>query len=163
MAVISQYLHKVMDTALLQETIRKSIVTLDPYMHLFDSIAFTGLSGTLIAPLLAIQTNKKLLAVRKENSHSTLIVEGDWHAKRYIIVDDLISKGDTIKRINAKIIEGHCQLKDEGYGSDCISSNPPVWVGLLLYQGYNYHMNYLRDGTCGYYNEEDFFYVGLNT
>jgi len=73
----------------------------------FDSVAFTGLSGALIAPIIAYELNKGVIAVRKkkDKSHSKKIVEGIL--KRYIIIDDIIEYGDTIKNI-IKSIEIEC-------------------------------------------------------
>jgi hypothetical protein len=75
----------------------------------FDAIAFRGLSGSLVAPILALRLKKTLLAVRKgEDSHSRQMVEGDFAAKRYIIVDDFIASGSTVYNIMKEI---HSELK----------------------------------------------------
>jgi orotate phosphoribosyltransferase-like protein len=76
----------------------------------FDSIAFRGVSGALTAPILAYMLRKNLLAVRKEPnedgwSHSTGMVEGDANARRYIIVDDFVSSGKTIRKIFERLRE----------------------------------------------------------
>jgi len=80
----------------------------------FDAIACRGVSGLLIAPGVALRLNKTLLKVRKkkEEAHSSFLVEGDRGAKRYIILDDFIESGDTVKEI-AKAIHkvnptAHC-------------------------------------------------------
>lgn len=66
----------------------------------FDAIAFRGMSGCLLAAPLAYLTGKTLIMVRKpEQSHTSLIVEGDKAAKTYVIVDDFISSGQTVKII----------------------------------------------------------------
>lgn len=80
----------------------------------FDAIAFTGLSGSLIVPTVAMLMNKTLLAVRKDNDkcHSGRLVEGDYNARRYIIVDDMISSGDTLRsivdKISSAVPNAHC-------------------------------------------------------
>lgn len=73
----------------------------------FDSIAFRGISGALIAPVLAMRLNKNLIAVRKSTSgcHSCHTVEGYHGSKRYIIVDDFISSGETVESIISNIRE----------------------------------------------------------
>jgi orotate phosphoribosyltransferase-like protein len=73
----------------------------------FDTIAFTGQSGALVAPLLAIKMGKNLLMVRKEHdvSHSFSNFEGYFKIKNYIILDDLISTGNTVKRVYKQIHE----------------------------------------------------------
>lgn len=71
----------------------------------FDAIAFRGLSGAMIAPIVALRLNKSLLAVRKdgEKTHSCYKVEGDYGARRYIILDDFISGGNTARAILAEV------------------------------------------------------------
>ena len=79
----------------------------------FDAIACRGVSGLLIAPIVAMRLNKTLLIVRKkEETHSHFEVEGNHGAKHYIILDDFIESGDTVKEI-AKAIHkvnptAHC-------------------------------------------------------
>jgi adenine/guanine phosphoribosyltransferase-like PRPP-binding protein len=66
----------------------------------FDAIAFRGMSGCLFAAPLALRLGKSLLMVRKPNqSHTYRIVEGDKLARTYIIVDDFISTGETMREI----------------------------------------------------------------
>jgi len=76
----------------------------------FDSFAFRGMSGALIASVLAREMKKTLIMVRKESSHSMRSVEGDFGAKRYVIIDDFIESGDTcveiVREITSKINGG---------------------------------------------------------
>ena len=66
----------------------------------FDAIACRGVSGLLIAPIVAMRLNKTLIVVRKgEKTHSSRSVEGDHGAKRYLILDDFIDEGDTVRAI----------------------------------------------------------------
>jgi adenine/guanine phosphoribosyltransferase-like PRPP-binding protein len=66
----------------------------------FDTIACRGVSGLLIAPIVAMRLNKIMIVVRKgENTHSGYEVEGDHGAKRYLILDDFIDGGDTVRAI----------------------------------------------------------------
>ena len=72
----------------------------------FNTIACSGLSGLLIAPMIADLTHTDLLVVRKddEGCRSNKQVEGVRKANiKYIIVDDLIDSGKTIKRIIQQI------------------------------------------------------------
>ena len=71
----------------------------------FEAIAFRGNSGALIAPIVALHLKKTLIMVRKttEGTHSYKMVEGDWAAKRYIIVDDCIDTGKTARVIQREI------------------------------------------------------------
>jgi orotate phosphoribosyltransferase-like protein len=74
----------------------------------FDSIAFRGLSGALVAPLVCVLLNKWPIAVRKEHekAHSSHVVEG-FRSARYIILDDLIDSGSTVDRIIYEMTEQH--------------------------------------------------------
>jgi adenine/guanine phosphoribosyltransferase-like PRPP-binding protein len=81
-----------------QNTVKQVIRVLSYFD--FDTIAFRGLSGSLIAPTVAMTMNKTLLAVRKgEDCHSGNIVEGDYNAERFVIVDDMLSSGATVAAI----------------------------------------------------------------
>jgi hypothetical protein len=101
----------------------------------FDSIAFRGVSGALTAPILAYMLRKNVLAVRKKPSedgwsHSSHEVEGDTNARRYIIVDDFVASGKTIRAIFEKIHDfapsARClgileieAINDIGFNSSC--------------------------------------------
>jgi len=66
----------------------------------FDTVVFTGNSGSLIVPEIAIKLNKPFTLVRKEkNSHSCLDIEGYWNFFKYLIIDDCVESGKTIERI----------------------------------------------------------------
>lgn len=90
----------------------------------FDAIVFRGLSGAMIAPIVAMRLNKTLIAVRKgEKAHSARTIEGDVGAKSYIILDDLIDSGATVRAIvegvketcNAEFVGflGYCSVEDD--------------------------------------------------
>lgn len=94
----------------------------------FDTIAFSGMSGAVFAPMLAHYLKKELIMVRKgadlaSKGHSAFNVEGYQAVKRYIIVDDLVSTGTTVKYIHDQIKNGftdtarcvgvYCYLADE--------------------------------------------------
>jgi adenine/guanine phosphoribosyltransferase-like PRPP-binding protein len=70
----------------------------------FDSFVGTGLSGTLVAPVLARAMGRHFLIVRKDNdgSHSSSKCEGTL-GNRWVFVDDFICSGDTYKRCRAAI------------------------------------------------------------
>lgn len=70
----------------------------------FDAIAFRGMSGAVVAPVLAYALGKSIIMVRKPKIHSGeyhshLIVEGDKNAERYLIVDDFRCSGNTVRAI----------------------------------------------------------------
>lgn len=68
----------------------------------YDFIVGRGLSGSLIAAPLALRLNKRLVVVRKgEETHSWCKIEGLERGMMhsYIIVDDFISTGETVRAI----------------------------------------------------------------
>ena len=79
----------------------------------FDSIACCGVSGLMVVPQIAELLNKNIVIVRKgEKCYSEFRTEG-VAPFRYIIVDDLICSGGTVKYIK-KV------LKDEYVRSRCV-------------------------------------------
>ena len=77
----------------------------------FDAIAFTGMSGGLMAPTVADALGVGLMAIRKDQSspHTSLKVEATPECYEYIILDDMISTGDTINKIMDQLGKHHCQ------------------------------------------------------
>lgn len=71
----------------------------------FDSIAFRGMSGAVIAGALAVRLKKPLILVRKpyDVTHSCFQVEGNKAVRRYLIVDDFICSGETVGAIKKAI------------------------------------------------------------
>ncbi len=83
-------------------------------------LVFTGLSGQLIGIPLAHTTNRPFAIVRQVPSyHSCLKVEGYIHVSQYIIIDDFIESGKTIKTIIKEMTKASPKAK-------CI--------GILLYE-----------------------------
>ena len=107
--IISDYLR----SALNPDSIKLFMETAPSFVQRFDfeAIAFRGMSGALLAPLLAYHTHKSLLMVRKpkhtdnghEHDHSNFRVEGDRATKRYLILDDFMCSGNTIWSIVREI------------------------------------------------------------
>lgn len=104
--VVTQYLHTVFNINEFRVNVQRTI-KVAKYIKLlkkFDSIAFTGISGASMAPILSYDLGVSLLAVRKlDDSHSRLEVEGNVNSKRYLIVDDCIASGRTMETIIEKI------------------------------------------------------------
>lgn len=70
----------------------------------FDAIAFTGSSGAALAFPLSYFLKLPLIHVRKGQSHyGSGPIEGTISSQRYLIVDDFIDRGNTIRRIIKKI------------------------------------------------------------
>jgi len=94
----------------------------------FDTFAFCGMSGALIAPVLAHLMEKELLMVRKNGgqdgsnaSRGGFYVEGFVQARRIIVVDDLIGTGGTMANIR------------KGITAKCPEAE---FVAMLLYENY---------------------------
>lgn len=81
----------------------KSVTTLSllKEMYNFDTIAFTGSSGSGLAYILSYALKTPLILVRKQsdNNHSGLPFEGNMDVKKYLIVDDIMSSGNTVANI----------------------------------------------------------------
>ena len=77
----------------------KAICSLRKIEQDFDSIACCGVSGLMVVPQIAEILNKNIIVVRKdERRYSEFFLEG-VSPSRYVIVDDLICSGSTVKRI----------------------------------------------------------------
>lgn len=107
---VSTYLEELVDTKQLQERVDRCIMVLKEHDVKFDAIAYCGMSGGLIAPILAVMMDKSLIMVRKgddrlypSDSHSDLLVEGDYAARSYIVADDFISSGKTVREIRKRV------------------------------------------------------------
>lgn len=98
----TDYLYKVFRPHELRRTINSLELKLGRLQKKlgFDSIAFTGMSGAAVAYPLSFKTGLPLICVRKgEKRHSIHDVEGNLSCKNYIIIDDTVSSGDTIRKI----------------------------------------------------------------
>lgn len=73
----------------------------------FDAIAFRGMSGAVAAPTIALALHKNLILVRKdeEKTHSTYVVEGCNSTLRYVIIDDFMVTGDTVRAIRKQVFK----------------------------------------------------------
>lgn len=80
--------------------IARCVTRLSPYKKKFDSVVATGLSGVIIGAQVAEKLKKNFVVVRKpsEKSHGDTI-EAVGDIGRYIIFDDFIATGATIKRV----------------------------------------------------------------
>jgi orotate phosphoribosyltransferase-like protein len=100
-------------TVILNNSIRRKIIdeainSLSKISHQFDTIVCCGTSGLLVVPQICESLRKNILVVRKkkEQRYSPFAYEGAV-PKNYIIVDDLICSGSTIKHI-LNTIEEDC-------------------------------------------------------
>ena len=140
MATHASWFDNVMDLDKRKQTIAKALKTLRAFRKRvnFDAIAFRGMSGAILAPILADRLNVKLLVVRKEEekTHSDFYVEGSDTPEKYVIVDDFVSSGDTIRITVRDIADNFPQAK---------------FVGLYLYQS-----NVYNDGCARSLLDENF-------
>jgi orotate phosphoribosyltransferase len=100
----------------------KAVCDLRKIANEFDTIACCGVSGMMVVPQIAELLDKHILIVRKdEKRYSEFRSEGVAPFK-YVVVDDLICSGATIKHINnvihdeyprAKCIGVYCYLPQE--------------------------------------------------
>ena len=99
-----------------QQMIKNAVKVLSQYE--FDGIACTGVSGLMIVPQLCEILDKNIIVVRKikETRYSPFDYEG-VPPKRYVIVDDLVSSGNTIQRILKLFKEEIPSAKCVGYYS----------------------------------------------
>lgn len=101
----SSYLKNAMDSKQLPTLIRQLKKNIHESGVEFNAIAFRGMSGALVAPLLALRMKKGLIVCRKssEQAHAGP-VEGHLQGGGYIIVDDFKASGRTICSID-KVIQ----------------------------------------------------------
>ena len=100
----------------------KAVCDLRKISDSFDSIACCGVSGLMVVPQIAELLNKNIVVVRKgEKCYSKFLTEGAAPF-RYIILDDLICSGTTVKHIKniikdeyarARCVGLYCYLPDE--------------------------------------------------
>jgi orotate phosphoribosyltransferase len=102
--------------------IARVIKALRPLADKFDTITFKGLSGALVAPVVADALKKQLVAVRSEHvkTHGYSVERArKIEPGRYVVIDDFVASGDTLLYI-------HKKMEEEFKGS----AKP---VGTLLY------------------------------
>lgn len=102
----------------------------------FDAIAFRGMSGALIAPIIAYLMHKSLIMVRKpktaEPNHSGRLIEGDMYATRYVIIDDCTSTGQTVNTIHDEIRKWNIYMGCRRLDSASDSTHTIMTTGLLI-------------------------------
>lgn len=83
------------------EAVREILTDIAPEI---DTLVGTGVSGALVVPYIGRVLDVHWALVRKptEGSHSDLLVEGTI-GKCWVLVDDLIDTGETLKRVEEAI------------------------------------------------------------
>lgn len=68
----------------------------------FDTLVGTGISGTLVVPILARSMGKDFIITRKpgdSHHHGSAVAEGNWNTSgKWLFVDDGIGTGTTYRR-----------------------------------------------------------------
>ncbi len=100
----------------------KAVCDLRKITNDFDTIACSGISGLMVVPQIAEILDKNILVIRKdERRYSEFLMEGAA-PYRYIIVDDLVCSGRTVRYIKNTIYEDnprarcvgvYCYIPDE--------------------------------------------------
>lgn len=122
---------RIYKTDLFIETVNKSLKKIREFKKKndFDAIAFTGTSGAGLAYVLSYKLKIPLICVRKKDrSHYTKRIEGAYLSNRFLIVDDFISSGNTMKRIISSINEEYPLSKPVGiFLYSEFASSDPYW------------------------------------
>lgn len=146
----SAYLSDLLTPQGLRRTIKQVVQRLRPLQHDFDTIAFRGSSGSLVAPAVALRLSKPLILVRRrgEDCHSYLPVEGNLATEHYAIIDDLVSTGGTVQSIVNAITANQRSVYDPQMGKMTpFPTGVPVLVA--LYGEWASHDQIRYYGPCG--------------
>lgn len=80
--------------------VNRTVEKLRPHADKFQSIAFRGTSGAMIAPAVAAALNKSITLVRKDDGHHEIgPISGRVNMAGYLILDDMIASGGTVRVI----------------------------------------------------------------
>lgn len=104
----SDYLHGALDSEARIRIVDSGLAILRTWETPFEAVAVRGFSGATVGAILAHALGKALIIVRKhgEPTHATDSVEGalDWDPlARYLIIDDFVSSGATVRAIREAI------------------------------------------------------------
>lgn len=95
-SVILNHKHR---NKIIVETYARIARLIDKQNLYFDAIACCGTSGLMVAPNVAHLLKKNIIVVRKQiDGYSDFMVEGA-NTHQYIILDDLVCSGSTIRHI----------------------------------------------------------------
>lgn len=106
-----------------------------------DCVIVHGNSGVSCGFAALMYHNFNLVLLRKDNdnSHGSPLEGPQGHRiQRYLILDDFISSGETVRRVRRKVTELSLQRSD---GMDL-----PECVGIVLYGGYRPEAFTFEDG-----------------
>lgn len=123
----SSYLANVMDRTIRKQKIESGVKLLKVRKFKAAAIVASGISGAIIGDAIAGLLDRKFAIVRKakENNHGRPVEATEYINGKYVIVDDCIDTGATVKHIIERMAENQA-------GSKC--------VGIILHDS-------LRGGT----------------
>ena len=131
--IASDYLNQAFQD--LGAVVQRAVTMLEVNKDRFEGIVVRGTSGLLVGPMVASELKKPWCIVRKvgDGTHSShKLVEGWFGFKTYIIIDDLIATGGTLKAIQQTM---NHQAASRGAGEvECVgyylyNFNELVWRG----------------------------------
>ena len=103
----SHYLHPVFIKEEFSEMMRRTVrlARMMKRAYKYDTIVFTGMSGALVSSAISLAIDSSLVCIRKneDSSHYPFNFEGNPNVKNYIIVDDFISGGATVRNLLSKM------------------------------------------------------------
>jgi adenine/guanine phosphoribosyltransferase-like PRPP-binding protein len=107
MSLVTSYLHPLFQPNVFISRVNNLVRMIKRSNIKFNAVAFRGMSGSIVAPVVAARLNKQMIMIRKsdDDSHSNLSVEGDTSVRSYIIIDDRIASGETVRTINRHLSE----------------------------------------------------------
>lgn len=123
----SGYLHTILNAEGLRLTIPPLQKLIEKHAGEFETIVVRGMSGALVAPILAMNMHKNMVIIRKDKheGHSGLEVEGPKKIGKFIIIDDLVSTGSTISVILTTLSN-----------TQAMQFDPQLNQGIFLYSDY---------------------------
>lgn len=134
-----EYIEGGLDLSLRKYVITRLVKEIKKSGVKFDAIVFRGMSGALVAPSVADKMKKPLVVCRKKDNHhssySVEYIEG-WF-ENFIIIDDLISSGETILTILKMIDDEWDERNDEAKQYLKKEVARPKCVGIFLYHTYS--------------------------
>lgn len=142
----TSYLADVLDISKFNKTVKQVCATIKRVAPDAEGIAFRGSSGSLIAMAVCAKLKKFPMLIRKEDgNHSSYQIEG-VHCKSFVIVDDLVCSGSTVRKILGTIDETYKKIRARGYGD-----TQPTWEckGIICY-------SYIDRGTRPYHSSTDY-------
>lgn len=128
----SAHIDTILNFSYQNSTIKEILATIKRKNLKPDVLVCTGISGIVPTVLVGAKLKKKICIIRKKKSeYSEYDIEGyiPEENDKYLIIDDQIYTGNTLKRILEKLEKEHLSNKN------CI--------GIILYTGTNMSDGYL--------------------